>query len=353
MGLLRRALSVLLAALLMAAAPAAAERVVAVGDLHGDYQAYLDIVAAAGIADDKGGWTGGDAVLIQLGDLTDRGPDSLKIIRRLQQLETGAPKDGGRTIVLVGNHEAMNLTGDLRYVHPGEYAAFATRNSPKFREQVFKDNKDALLAQYRQKDPAISLKAAHRLFVEETPPGMLEHRRAWKPRGELGQWIAAKPAIVRIGDTLFVHGGISAEFAVRSIEDINAEVSAKLAAGDTSSNSILTDELGPLWYRGNISRDPPKPLAEGQVPAPVRPSIEEELTRALAAYGARRLVVAHTPNPAGIAASHDGRLVRIDTGISAHYGGVRSYLELKDGQVTAWTKQGGGQWVSQVLPTPQ
>ncbi len=341
MSLLRRALSVMLAALLMAAAPAGAQRVVAVGDLHGDYQAYLDIVSAAGIADENGGWTGGDAVLIQLGDFTDRGPDSLKVIRHLQGLEQAAPKAGGRTLVLVGNHEAMNLTGDLRYVHPGEYAAFATRGSAKFREQIFKDNKEALLAEYRQKNPGLSPKAAHQRFIAETPLGLLEHRRAWKPRGELGQWIAAKPAIVRIGDTLFVHGGISAEFAARSIENINAEVSAKLAAGDTSPNSILTDDLGPLWYRGNIARDPPKPVVQGQAPAPVRPSIDEELTRVLAAYGAKRLIVAHTPNPAGIVASPDGRLVRIDTGISAHYGGVRSYLELKDGRRSRYIGTGG------------
>lgn len=353
MGLLRRALVALLATLLLAAAPAAAERIVAIGDLHGDYDAYRDIVVAAGVADDKGGWTGGDAILVQLGDFADRGPDSLRIIRNLQALETGAPLAGGKVVVLVGNHEAMNVTGDLRYVHSGEYAAFATRNSEKFRDQVFEDSEKAILSQYLQGGAELSVKAAHRRFVEETPLGMLEHRRAWKPSGEIGTWIAAHPAIVKIGDVVFVHGGLSAEFAARSIDRINAEVSIALATGDTSKGSILTDDLGPLWYRGNILRDQPRPPIEGEAPAPVRPSIEEELAQVLSAYQAKRLVVAHTPHPAGIVASHDGRLVRIDTGISAYYGGVRSYLELKDGQAMAWTKDGGGKWVSQVLPQPQ
>ncbi len=353
MGLLRRVLNAMLATLLLAASPAAAERIVAVGDLHGDHEALLDIAAAAGVSDEQGRWTGGQTVLVQLGDFADRGPDSLKIIRYLQGMEAGAPQVGGRVIVLVGNHEAMNVTGDLRYVHPGEYAAFATRNSAKFRDRVFDENRKAVLAQYRQTDAGISLEHARRRFVEETPLGMLEHRKVWKPSGDIGRWISARPAIVRIGDTLFAHGGISAEFAARSIEDINAEISAKLAAGDTSPNSILTDDLGPLWYRGNIIRDPVKPAVEGHAPAPQRPTIEEELNRVLATYQAKRLVIAHTPNPAGIVASSDGRLVRIDTGISAYYGGVRSYLEIKDGQATAWIKDGGGKWVSQVLPSQQ
>lgn len=340
-------------AIVIAAAPAAGERIVAVGDLHGDYEAYADIVAAAGISDANGRWTGTDTVLVQLGDVTDRGPDSLRIIRHLQKLEAQAPKDGGKVVVLVGNHEAMNVSGDLRFVHPGEFAAFETRSSATFRKRSLEGNRDAIMAQLQHKYPGIKSDEAERRWVEETPLGMLEHRLAWKPSGELGQWIAARPAIGRIGDTLFVHGGISEEIAARPIQEINAEVSSRLAAGDMSPGSILNDELGPLWYRGNIARAAIKPAVEGAVPVPLRPSIEEELTRVLAAYEAKRLVIAHTPNPSGIVASHDGRLVRIDTGISAYYGGVRSYLELKDGQATAWTRDGGGKWVSQVLPSPQ
>ena len=353
MDLLRHMLFAMLAALLVAAAPATAERIVAIGDLHGDYGAFLDIVEAAGLANQKGRWTGGEAVLVQLGDVTDRGPDSLKIVRYLQALEQAAPKGGGKVVVLVGNHEAMNVTGDLRYVHPGEYAAFVTRSSEDLRDRVYLANQDSILASYRQRDAGITPEAARRRWLDETPLGWLEHRQAWSPAGKLGKWIAAKPAIARLGETLFVHGGISVETATRPVPAINAEVAASLSAGGASRGSILTDELGPLWYRGNVLRDPVKPLAEGGVVPPPRPSIEAELAQVLAAYGAKRLVVAHTPNLAGIVADHGGRLVRIDTGISAAYGGVRSYLELNDGQATAWTKQGGGKWVSQVLPSPQ
>lgn len=346
MGLLCRLLFAVTVALAMAASPASAERVVAIGDLHGDYEAFLDIVAAAGVSNAGQGWTGGDTILVQLGDVTDRGPDSLKIIRHLQALETAAPGGGGRIVVLVGNHEAMNVSGDLRFVHPGEYAAFATRASKDLREQAFRQNREAILALYRQDNPDISPEVARKRFIAETPLGMVEHRGAWKPGGELGKWIGAKPAIARIGDTLFVHGGISVETAARPIEEVNRDVADRMAQGDMSPQSILNDELGPLWYRGNIMRDP-------AASASPRPSIEDELSQVLAAYQAKRLVIAHTPRPAGIVAEREGRLVRIDTGIAAFYGGVRSYLELNEGQARAWTKDGGGKWVSQDLPSPQ
>src|ERR1044072_163009 len=116
---------ILVAALFPTAAPAgpAPARIVAVGDLHGDYDAWEAIAQAAGLVDAKGNGSGGSTVLVQMGDVADRGPDSLKIIRQLMKLQREARSKGGQVIALVGNHEAMNMTRDLRYVHPGEYAA--------------------------------------------------------------------------------------------------------------------------------------------------------------------------------------------------------------------------------------
>ena len=88
-------------------------------------------------------------ILVQTGDVTDRGPDSLKIIRDLQRLQREAARAGGRVVVLVGNHEAMNVTGDLRYVHPGEYAAFADRDSASRRDALYTANRAAFEAAAR------------------------------------------------------------------------------------------------------------------------------------------------------------------------------------------------------------
>ena len=119
-GILERAaaLAALALAALIAAPTAAAPRqparIVAVGDLHGDYDAWMDIARAAGLVDARGNWAAGKTTLVQLGDVTDRAPDSLKIIRSLQQLQKEAPRRGGRVVVVLGNHEAMNLLGDNR-----------------------------------------------------------------------------------------------------------------------------------------------------------------------------------------------------------------------------------------------
>ena len=295
-----------------------AQRIVAVGDLHGDYSAWIDIARGAGLIDGRGRWAGGRTTLVQLGDVPDRGPDSLKIMRHLTALQKEAPRKGGRVIALVGNHEAMNLTGDLRYVDPGEYAAFADAGSAARRERVFAANAASLLAQYRAADPKISESAVRSRWMADHPPGWVEHRLAWQPGGQLGRWVAGNPAIAVVAGNLFVHGGISVEYAKIPIAEINRRVAAALAAGDQSPTSIINDPIGPLWYRGLVAREPGE----------VRPPVEQELAAAFSAYGARRIVVAHTPLLSGIAVLQAGKLVRVDTGNSRYYGGKPSYLEI-------------------------
>ena len=111
------------------------ERVVAVGDLHGDYEQYIKVLRSAELVNARGKWTGGNTHLVQTGDVPDRGADTRKIIDHLADLKKSAIKKGGYVHTLIGNHEAMNSYGDLRYTHPGEYAAFTTRNSSAIREK--------------------------------------------------------------------------------------------------------------------------------------------------------------------------------------------------------------------------
>lgn len=317
----------------LAAAPsppqASPPRIVAVGDLHGDFDAWREIAMQAHLIDDRNRWAGGATILVQLGDIVDRGPDSLKIISHLMKLQAQATAAGGRVVVLVGNHEAMNMTGDLRYVTPGEYAAFANADSAQLRNRAYAANKAAIVAAYRAQSRTMSDAAIHAAWLAETPLGKLEHQAAWSPRGQLGRWTIANPAIAKIGDTLFVHGGISVSYSTTPFQVINRNVTAALKALDISETSILYDPFGPLWYRGLITRK-----EEGdQTPAfPVDyPSIDAELAAALQTNHARRMVIAHTPHLAGIVISNGGRLARIDTGISRYYGGKLSYLEILGG----------------------
>ena len=107
------------------------ERIVAIGDLHGDYAQYINVMRSAGLLDKNEKWIGGNTHLVQTGDIPDRGDDTRKIIDHIVKLGKQAKRKGGYVHLLIGNHEAMNVTGDLRYVTAGEFQAFTTRNSPR------------------------------------------------------------------------------------------------------------------------------------------------------------------------------------------------------------------------------
>jgi predicted MPP superfamily phosphohydrolase len=326
-----------------AAQPAAAPaRIVAIGDLHGDFHAWRDIAQAARLIDGQGRWIGGSSVLVQTGDVVDRGPDSLKIIEDLMRLQREAKRAGGRVVALVGNHEAMNVTGDLRYVDPGEYAAFADHKSERRRENFYESNRAAIEAEYRTQNPKLTREEIKQAWMAATPLGSLEHQAAWHPKGKIGRWIVTNPGVLQLGDTLFVHGGLSMAYASMSIAEINQRIAMALRNLEIVPTSIINDERGPLWYRGLVSRQPEaqassaEPAREQAAPAAPVPqplSIDQELKAVLGFYGARRIVIGHTPLLSGIAIVQDGQLVRIDTGISRYYGGKLSYLEIIDGKL--------------------
>jgi calcineurin-like phosphoesterase family protein len=300
-----------------AGAPPSPPRIVAVGDLHGDFAAWRAIAEAAGLVDRKGRWAGGATVLVQTGDVVDRGPDSLKIVQDLMRLQREAPRKGGRVVALVGNHEAMNMTGDLRYVSAGDYAAFVDKKSAQRREEAYARSKAAIEATYRQRDPAMSEDAVKQAWFAATPLGLIEHQMAWRPEGKIGRWVLGNPAVAELGGNLFVHGGLCPPYVGVPLADLNRQVAAALAAQPLAP-AIFNDEAGPLWCRRLAATDP---------------AVGDEVAQVLAAYGAKRIVIGHTPILSGIAVLYDGRLVRIDTGISAVYGGKLTYLEIVDGKL--------------------
>ena len=332
--LIRIALAALAAIAVVAPASAATPgRIIAVGDLHGDFQAWTTIARAAGLIDAAGHWSGGKTTLVQLGDITDRGPDSLQIIRNLQQLQAEAPRAGGKVVVVLGNHEAMNLLGDNRYVSAGEYASYADDRSPARREQLYMASRQQLEAAARKTRPNALPSQVRDAFLADHPLGWVEHRNAWSPSGELGRWATSNPAVAKIDGTLFVHGGLSSEYAKLSLDTINRRVAAAMSSGKDDPASVLNDPLGPLWYRGLVTRDPDAEAVRSAAKIPARPTPEQEVDEVLSAYGADRIVVGHTPDPKGIQILYGGRLARIDTGISRVYGGTLSWLEIAGGKM--------------------
>ena len=318
----------LMVLMMLATVPVAAQpvptRIVAVGDLHGDFSAWIDIARDAKLVDPANHWIGGKTILVQTGDMVDRGADSLKIIRHLQQLDGEAKRAGGRVIVLMGNHEAMQVIGDYRYVTPGEYAAFADRQSKARRDAAFAANSKAIIDYYQIKDPTLaSPKAIRARWMADTPLGKVEHDTAWAPAGELGRWVATLPAVAKVGDSLFVHGGISAKYALVPLDEINRRARAAIIADDSTDEAIINDQMGPLWYRGLVLRG-----GDDGIPAAGRPTIDNELAAALKGQGVKRLVIGHTPRLAGVGILHNGALIQIDTGISRYYHGALGWLEI-------------------------
>lgn len=292
-------------------------RIVAIGDLHGDYASYLTVLQAAGVVDRRGRWIGADTHLVQTGDIPDRGPDTRRIITHMAQLAREAAKRGGRVHNLLGNHEAMNVYGDLRYVVEGEYAAFAGKGSAALRDRYF----EALMDKLKRGDPDrhAALPADYRAqWNREHPLGWVEHRMAWDPRwdpkGEMFRWATQARVAIQLNDIIFVHGGISSAYCGNSLESMTEMAHVALRSSDPAKLGILQDERGPLWYRG---------LA-GVAPATRLETVDAILQN----HAARRIVIGHTPTSGVIWPRLDGRVVMIDTGMGAAYGGHIGWLEV-------------------------
>jgi hypothetical protein len=308
-------------AIAVAVRPAAAQapcevddvaRVVAVGDVHGAYDAYVEILRTAGIVDRRGKWAGGAAHFVQLGDVLDRGARSRKVLDLLRRLEREAASAGGRVHLLLGNHEAMRMLGDMRYVSAGEYDEFTTADSVDVRRQVIDAYPEAQRA----------------ALLKETPLGMVEMIRAFGPRGEYGAWLRDRHAVVRINGVVFLHGGISPAVAPMPCAEINATIRRELTEDlaktrETPAESLASRPDGPLWYRG-LAHEPE--------------TFAPQLEAILKAQDAHAIVVGHTVSPTGrIQARFAGKVFTIDTGLNADYvkNGRASALELQDAVFTA------------------
>src|SRR5690606_19791609 len=91
------------------------DRLVVVGDIHGDGRALNHILQGMVVMDADGNWRGGKTVVVVMGDVLDRGLDSRTAMDTLMRLEKQARKAGGRVITLLGNHELMISYGNLTY----------------------------------------------------------------------------------------------------------------------------------------------------------------------------------------------------------------------------------------------
>jgi Calcineurin-like phosphoesterase len=313
------------------------ERIVAVGDLHGDYAKFVDILRTAELIDADGDWIGGRTHLVQMGDVPDRAPDTRAILDHLMRLEGQARRAGGYVHALIGNHEAMNVTGDLRYTVTGEFTAFADRNSARTRDQVYQN----YVEQIRRNPPPTGMPviddAFRAAFDTEHPLGWVEHRRAWAPAGEYGRWVAGHNAVIRINDTLFLHGGIGPAFANVDRTTMNRAVRAALNGEPLDGYAdILTNQEGPLWYRGLAQNDEATEAAN--------------LEAVLATQGVRRIVTGHTKLAPMVVPRFGGRVLVADIAMPDGLAEPHSFVIIEGDRVTAVHR---GQRVPIDASTPQ
>ncbi len=299
------------------------ERIVAIGDLHGGYEKFVDILREAGLINKRKRWTGGKTHLVQTGDIVDRGPDSRKIIDLLRKLEKQAQKKGGYVHVLIGNHEAMMVQGDLRYVHEGEYKAFRTRRSKKFQQRYFEQYVAAVKARLTEEEWPEFNKAYRESWNARFPLGYVEHQVNWHQTGEYGLWAASNNTVIIINDTLFVHGGISPKYGALEVEEFNTGVSGELLSAEFVENGMATDPEGPLWYRGLalMSEDDPE--------------LQAHLEAFMGRLGIRRIVIGHTFTPGAVIPRFGGKVVQIDVGLGPAYGDNYAFLVIENGILMA------------------
>ena len=249
--------------------PLQPKRLVAIGDLHGDLAAARAALRAAGAIDASDRWIGGELVIVQTGDILDRGDDESKIYELLERLAGEAKAAGGAIVLLNGNHELMNTARDFRYVTPAGMTDFGG-----------------------------------------------DRQRAFDPGGPWAKRIARSNVVAIVGDTVFSHAGVVGDWATH-VDDANLAARCWLdgqAGGPGEPPPVLTAEDSPVWTRA---------YGFDAVDCGA-------LTDALGKLGAKRMVVGHTPQQRGINAACDGALWRIDVGLSKHYGGPIEVLEVSD-----------------------
>jgi hypothetical protein len=221
----------------IAAPPARAQRpeprIVAVADIHGAGAAFVQILRRTGLIDDRRHWIGGSAVLVQTGDLLDRGTDIKTALDLLIDLESQAAAAGGRVQVVLGNHEGMNMLGETRDTASELFALFADDKSEGRREQAFQAASRVAAGGPLDKNAWMT---AH-------PPGYLEYREAFGPAGRYGKWLRGKPAVVEIEDTIFMHGGINPAFTTDSLDDINKRAKRELTEWDQAVKWLASHDM--------------------------------------------------------------------------------------------------------------
>lgn len=260
------------------------EKTYIISDPHGRMDCLVSILQAGGVIDNDLKWSFGPNRLIIIGDVMDRGDDVTQIYWLLYELELEAGQAGGSLVFVYGNHEPMVLGGDLRYTR----------------------------AKYKSLADSLNL----------TVPSLYGRNTV------LGNWLANANTMVMVGGDLFVHAGLSKDFADKklSIPEVNelcsrgAFMTSSARKSDSDLMRFLFKNQGPLWYRGFFPHNKKygKRLDRGALEAILRQ------------YGASRVFVGHTVF-SHIRTFYGGMAVTVDVDAKINRDKGRSRAVLMDG----------------------
>jgi hypothetical protein len=232
------------------------DSVFVIGDTHGEFDRVITLLRNAGVIDGNDRWSAGRGHLVLVGDIFDRGADVTRLLWFLYGLEQQALAARGRVHVVLGNHEIMVMLNDLRYVAP----------------------KEMLISHLHG----------------------IGYDRLFDPRHSvLGRWLATKPAMLRINDVLYAHGGVTPAYTEVSLEQYDEFLGAFMREdlfynwADTTvairmppEQVRLRDDFfwGPesvFWFRGYVQSD----------------TLHDSLARVLRHFRSTLHVVGHTAVP--------------------------------------------------------
>ncbi|KPA80327.1 hypothetical protein ABB37_04601 [Leptomonas pyrrhocoris] len=254
-------------------------RVVVVGDLHGDLDRLRSVLRAAQVLDEvTDSWRDGCTdILVQLGDVVDRGPDAPALLQLLHRLRTEAAKAGGQVVTLSGHHEMLALMGSTSDIHPS---------------------------------------------LLEGSSGSLGFRHLYGVGGRYGRMLVEDNlAAVLIGDVVYVHGGLTATYAAYGMEQLN--------------NELWYQGLMAASLSKHVFHSPDSPLRDRSIVAAAMQSNCGPLDEALRALSKKEgitvgaMVVGHSVMEKGKVGSWcNGRLVSADVGLSRYIegGGYEAYV---------------------------
>ena len=248
-----------------------------VSDIEGNFKAFRKLLQANNVIDTNFNWTFGTGHLVLTGDFVDRGNQQTEVLWLIYTLEEKAKAAGGYVHYVLGNHEIMNMSGDLRYLHP-RYQEHAGLLNEKF-VTLYGEN------------------------------------------AELGRWLRTKNVVEKIGEILFCHAGISS--AVNRMDLSTLKINQLVRPYypdstykyDTPQTDTLYSDLGPFWYRGYYHGD--KRASSMQVDS------------TLSKYGVKHIATGHTVIADTISVLYKGRVLNMDV---HHAKGHSEALLLEDGK---------------------